>query len=41
MYTVFLHIALRHENITMSAFVIGETTNTTLHSSKLAFPFAN
>ncbi len=29
--------------ITMSAFVIGETTNTTLHSSKLAFesPVAN
>ncbi len=35
---VFLHIALRRVNITISAFVIGEhTTSATLHSSKLTF----
>ncbi len=30
-------VASRRVNITMSAFVIGETTNSTLHCSKLAF----
>ncbi len=37
LYCVFTHcIALHHVNITMSAFVIGESTSTTLHRSKPA-----
>ncbi len=35
MHTVFLRIALRHVNITMSAFVIGETTNNKHYSTQL------
>ncbi len=38
LYCLFTcRIASRRVNITMSAFVIRETTNTTLHCSKLAF----
>ncbi len=38
LYCLFTrHVALCHVNITMSAFVIGEKTSTTLHSSKLTF----
>ncbi len=38
LFCLFTHrVASRHVNITMSAFVIGETTSTTVHSSKLAF----
>ncbi len=38
LYCLFTHrVASRRVNITMSAFVIGETTSTTLHCSKLAF----
>ncbi len=38
LYCLFTcRVASRHVNITMSAFVIRETTSTTLHSSKLAF----
>ncbi len=36
LYCLFTsRVASRRVNITMSAFVIGETTNTTLHCSKL------
>ncbi len=38
LYCLFTcRVASRRINITMSAFVIGETTSTTLHSSKLTF----
>ncbi len=38
LFCLFTHrVALRHVNITMSVFVIWETTSTTVHSSKLAF----
>ncbi len=38
LYCLFTrHVASRRVNITMSAFVIRETTSTTLHCSKLAF----
>ncbi len=38
LYCLFMHrFASRRVNITMSAFVIGETTSTILHSSKLTF----
>ncbi len=37
-YTVFLCVASRHKNITMSAFVIWETTNNKRYSTQ---PVAN
>ncbi len=38
LYCLFTRrVVSRRVNITMSAFVIGETTSTTLHCSKLAF----
>ncbi len=38
LYCLFTHrVASRRVNITMSAFVIGQTTSATLHSSKVTF----